>query len=226
MYIATVVNDGICRWSHIIEITDATHVKIATRTWKAGSGDLVFYDYKYVFNFSGMTSSGNKRFYNIKADLQGNCSFINMPSNGNNWIVSDLQILGVKNRFLTNWNTAGGGSIVKFCEARPYDSDPATRTAIGIITTDNDNKFLNNRIINFLHAQVMHGNGYTISGCHNWRCFSYSFLCICPYGSCGLCDLYRELHRQRRHRVHDREFRLDPDLYQAGHDYRKYLHLL
>lgn len=169
MYIATVVNDGICRWSHIIEITDATHVKIATRTWKAGSGDLVFYDYKYVFNFSGMTSSGNKRFYNIKADLQGNCSFINMPSNGNNWIVSDLQILGVKNRFLTNWNTAGGGSIVKFCEARPYDSDPATRTAIGIITTDNDNKFLNNRIINFLHAQVMHGNGYTISGCHNWQ---------------------------------------------------------
>ena len=165
---AITYGDGVARESYITEIINATSVRLNTYAYRSQTRFYNFVKFPYMFNFSKFTTASRVKFTDLNIRGADAASFVQMGQNGIDWAFDNIYMLGVRDRLITDFGRCCSGCV--FSRITAWSSDNTeTRKSIGITATDNDAKFEYNRVINFLHSQVMHAGGYNVVGCHNWQ---------------------------------------------------------
>jgi len=162
------LGDGLPRETYITGITNGTTFTVNTTAYRTRTKYYNIMKYPYFLTFKGFTVCSRVRFINMNFRCEGVASVVQMSVGGIDWVFHNLHCYQVDNRLITDWNAAASGAQFSMITAWANDITE-DRTCVGLTITDNDAKFIANRIINFRHSQVMHGSGYIITNCHNWQ---------------------------------------------------------
>lgn len=165
---AIIMPDGMPRESYITGILSSTQFTISTNCYRDRTKFYNAVKWPYFLTFKGFTTFSRVRFTALNLRCQGVASGIQLAQSGNDIYFQQIHALNVADRLITEWWNNGSGA--EFNNITAWSNDGTeTHTNVGITVTDNDAKFISNRIINFRHSQVMHGGGYMILRCHNWQ---------------------------------------------------------
>ncbi|MGR3436743.1 MAG: glycosyl hydrolase family 28-related protein [Shimia sp.] len=134
----------------------------------AGTQQLTFTRFKYMFDFSGFGDLSNFAFESVEFQCKGHASGIMMATDGLIFHLKDCAMTKPADRGITSIGTACQGLMIDRCNwtSNEIQLRVQDRKTIGFNTNSNDIKIRDNRIVRFKHFGVIGGTGSTITGNH------------------------------------------------------------
>lgn len=133
-----------------------------------GTQNFTFRRFKYLIDFSGMSSLSKFTLSEIEFQCNSVCSGIMLAPNGLIFHVKDCFFTRPKDRGITSSGDGCQGMLIDRCQFLTSEDslDVSDRSSIAINTNANDVKLRNNRATKFYHFAVLGGANSVVMGNH------------------------------------------------------------